>query len=931
MTTIIKSPNDRRLFKHLRLTNDLEALIISDPLTQKSAASLSVAIGSNNDDVEGIAHFLEHMLFMGSVKYPNENDYNTYIKENGGSSNAFTSSDHTNYYFDCVPEGLFKVLDIFAQFFINPLLKEDGVKRELNAVDSEYQNSLTHDGWRFSSATKQFMRPIHPKCKFNMGCVATLDIPDIREKVLSFYNKYYSSHLMKLVVVGKESLEELEQNVISMFSLVPRRNVLLNADYGKLYDAPIFGKVIPMKDEHKLDLSWEFVLDDKYDAYHIDDFMGHIVGHEGEGSLFDLLYQKFLAKSLHAGVSEKSINYKIMSVSIHLTDNGFKNIELVKQIVLQYVQMFSTSSYENVLRLYNEYRRTRETEFKNYVVDDACHVATALTSHWSTHEIRPEYLIAHPYLFNDYDLPTHQLLMSILSAMTYNNSVIFVRSKSFEGTPEFSEEKWYKVKYMRCNVEPMNYIDLGVKLTLPFENKYICNNVSINKELENTKDDPELLPLEKVDLWWKYDTSYNTPDIKFSFNVIIQNDDTTDKDRVLKKVYFKCLNHVTNAGSYNINLANYSAHISQTTNGLSISVDGYPEKFMNVLDFYVQSLLHLKDNLNEDIFNNIKKLYQQELDNQKFAAPRQMISYELSTHVVRGVNKISKSQEILRSLTYDDLLNYELFNTNNLTIETGQSKKRLIKCTSNNTLYGLVQGNITYDSAIAIGEYMSQLNLLNDKYELREQLKETHSNEFTKVLENKDESNSCYKLAIRIGYLRPVVNPDYVETSSMLQILDEIIGEQYFDQLRTKEQLGYAVYSSKNVYGNDFEQPYTTYDFCVQSPSKDTEFLKERTMRFVREFKDFLNAETEESINNVINSQILQLEKPFQNLGAAASYNFSTITKYCANFNFNKDKKEFMKTINKQKLIEFYEEFFSLEEGTYWSMRLESQSKISTN
>ena len=77
------------------------------------------------------------MLFMGSTKYPDENAYSTCVRDNNGMSNATTYSNHTDYYFDCTPEGLLKVLDVFAQFFISPLLKEDAVKRELKAVDSE--------------------------------------------------------------------------------------------------------------------------------------------------------------------------------------------------------------------------------------------------------------------------------------------------------------------------------------------------------------------------------------------------------------------------------------------------------------------------------------------------------------------------------------------------------------------------------------------------------------------------------------------------------------------------------------------------------------------------------------------------------------------------------------------------------------------------
>ena len=75
--TVIKSATDRRVYKAVQLPNKLECLIISDSEAEKSSSSMSVAAGSFQDplEVQGLAHYLEHMLFMGTEKYPNENDY----------------------------------------------------------------------------------------------------------------------------------------------------------------------------------------------------------------------------------------------------------------------------------------------------------------------------------------------------------------------------------------------------------------------------------------------------------------------------------------------------------------------------------------------------------------------------------------------------------------------------------------------------------------------------------------------------------------------------------------------------------------------------------------------------------------------------------------------------------------------------------------
>jgi insulysin len=93
MKDIIKSISDKREYKFIKLENSLRCLLISDPTTDKSAAALDVHVGSSLDPrpLYGTAHFLEHMLFMGTEKYPTENEYASFISNKGGYNNAYTS------------------------------------------------------------------------------------------------------------------------------------------------------------------------------------------------------------------------------------------------------------------------------------------------------------------------------------------------------------------------------------------------------------------------------------------------------------------------------------------------------------------------------------------------------------------------------------------------------------------------------------------------------------------------------------------------------------------------------------------------------------------------------------------------------------------------------------------------------------------------
>jgi len=194
-------------------------MLVHDPEADKSAASLFVEVGSMSDPddpkhsgvkYEGLAHFLEHMLFMGTKKYPEEAFYRKFLKENGGSSNAGTSAEYTQYYFDVSENAFPKALDIFSQFFKEPLLSKDGIAREMNAVDSEYRMRLSDE----DRATEQIEKSviIEPEAHwahFATGSLGTLKKDGIYEEMKKFYDDNYSSNRMDLALVGPQSLDKL--------------------------------------------------------------------------------------------------------------------------------------------------------------------------------------------------------------------------------------------------------------------------------------------------------------------------------------------------------------------------------------------------------------------------------------------------------------------------------------------------------------------------------------------------------------------------------------------------------------------------------------------------------------------------------------------------------------------------------------------------
>jgi hypothetical protein len=83
-------PNPLRQQQQQHEHLSMDVLLISDPETDKASAAMDIYIGQLCDTIPGIAHFCEHMLFIGTTKYPTENAYDQYLSTHGGSSNAFT-------------------------------------------------------------------------------------------------------------------------------------------------------------------------------------------------------------------------------------------------------------------------------------------------------------------------------------------------------------------------------------------------------------------------------------------------------------------------------------------------------------------------------------------------------------------------------------------------------------------------------------------------------------------------------------------------------------------------------------------------------------------------------------------------------------------------------------------------------------------------
>lgn len=140
---------DDRHYSSITLPNGIVAVIISDPNTLVAAVAMSVGCGQMDDppQVQGLAHFTEHMVFLGSGRpgCGGESAFTDFLATANGDHNAYTSLNSTTFHYSLSHTYTERSLEIFSGFFACPLLTQDCALREMRAVDSENSKNIQND------------------------------------------------------------------------------------------------------------------------------------------------------------------------------------------------------------------------------------------------------------------------------------------------------------------------------------------------------------------------------------------------------------------------------------------------------------------------------------------------------------------------------------------------------------------------------------------------------------------------------------------------------------------------------------------------------------------------------------------------------------------------------------------------------------------
>lgn len=362
----------------------------------------------------------------------------------------------------------------------------------------------------------------HPYHKFKIGNYDTLHNQplakgiDIRDASIDFHKEHYSANLMKLVVLRREGLDELQKWVRELFSAVPNRN-LPKLQWNSI---PVYGEsdlgievfVKPVLQERQLGL-WQSK-PGKYIAY--------LLGHEGRDSLLAYLKARGWVNNLSAGPVPLCPGTGRFFCSFTLTEEGLKHNREIVKIFFQYVALLKDSSPQKWV--VEEMARLSEMEFKFHQKNPASMTKSALRG-FMQQPLSREQISSGQYLITKFDQTT---ISRGLAELRPDNLRYFLISQDYRGDLPL-KEKWCGTEYKieRIPADFMEELEATVsvpaatrptELYLPGKNEFVPERLDVEKqEVEHPATTAKLIRnTENSRTWLKKDDQFWVPKAKLA-------------------------------------------------------------------------------------------------------------------------------------------------------------------------------------------------------------------------------------------------------------------------------------------------------------------------------------------------------------------------------------------------------------------------------
>lgn len=987
---IIVPPLDDREYVTYTLPNQLRVLLCSDPSSSDAAAAMDVHVGACSDPsaIPGLAHFNEHMLFLGTKKFPKEDAFGSFLATNGGSSNAYTDSENTVYYFDMNVNDNKKFTDglvRFGSFFSSPLFTESSTERELNAIESENSKNLQSDSFRLYQMDKARANQDHPFSKFFTGNKMTL-LEDtkrkglnLREELLKFYESYYSANQMTLAIVAPQSIDELKKMVEIAFSDIPNRNVdkpedswagvtPFSVDRSIIPSFNYIVELVPVKDLRQLSLKWPIVYRSDMDLQTAllikpSEYVAHLVGHEGPKSLLSYLKRKGWANGIGAATNEDLSDFEIFEVVISLTPQGLIFVDEVIEAVYSCISLLRESKMPDYV--FKEVLQLEELQWRFLTKGSPRNYVTSLSS--AMQRFPPQLYVAGPrrLALDEYaadpqiarlaraSFPTNEQLERTrdrtqwyVDQLEPTNAILTVISKTFEGQTD-QKERWYGTEFRVRSVEEATLNKwsncrrpAALRIDFPRPNQFIPTesglrvkfpppeNDKVRKDFEKRMEPiipPRLVrddgPNGRWTVYFKEDMTFGKPVGFIVFEVLTKEVfaspmnaalsnlfELSAADRLREYAYDGKLTkpffivYVVPSHSFFVSdqiagLAGLVYEVQVVARGVRLTFGGYNDKLKKFASFLTRKLSKEASDLlprNDNDFDRYKDQIMRSLSSFDSQQPYAHASYyaQLTLQPRRFQYSNKELREATRKTTLPDLVTY----VNSLWV-SGKGE-------------ALIQGNFNEAEALdlvkSIGDVLPFQPISPDDYPVRlKALPLPPSEAFTPPLRLLvPEPNQANENSVSYVMLQSLERSE--KDHVLIELLNAIIEEPFYDELRTKKQLGYIV--AAGVRGIEETR---TLSFLVQSNVAPAEALTIEILSFLdRVESNLLSKLSNGDLAMYVKSLIEKKTEPDLDLRTEVTRNWSEIASGRLQFDRRQREALALLEVEKDDLLQFWRRIY---------------------
>ncbi|MBA3816678.1 MAG: insulinase family protein [Parachlamydiaceae bacterium] len=854
----------------LKLSNGLEVYLASDPQGSQSSAALVVKAGSWQDPpaYPGIAHFLEHMLFLGTKKYPNESEFDGFVAEHDGQTNAFTSTDFTAYAFSIDSDAFGAALDRFSQFFIAPIFNPSGVARELHAIDQEYAKNIENDDMREYYVYKELSNPEHPNHAFSMGNKETL--AKVSQATLKqWYQEHYSANCMRLVVNSSLPLNELVKMVTEDFVAIPNYNLPpLHID-AEMIPAEIKGHMVyiePITHMRKVTLIWS--LPAKFGAMQETKpylLVCQMLNNEGKGSLLTDLKRDRLAEGIECRGYKIGPDSFEFAIEIELTDLGVKDVYKVISKCFQAIASFKQKGVPQYLfdELHKLTTLSYQYQERKNVFDSILKEAE-----WSAEEELSTYP-ENSQMIKKFDSKAVNDLLNYLTPETCLYSLI--APEVLTKVPVDRQEQWLKVHYAikaipaetlrnwSLTTTNSNFELPAINLFLP-EKLNLVSQKNLKLLLEQIPKPEVLYDNEMAKIYFSKDLRYLVPKISWIFEIKTPAIDVAKPDTVvLGDLYVKHIMETLSDYSFSANQAGLDFKIERRNNGLSITIEGYNDKARRLCLEIIKALK--EPQIREQKFKNFKSSLIKQYQNTSLENPL-LQGYEVLKSIIYREYATDKSKLLaIRKITFDQFDQFTRSVLDSAYIE------------------GMLYGNMSKQEAKDL--VLQMLSMLESKvYLKKEQPKDAiivlPANTGPYYLESKITTQG------NVAILSVELLPYNFQTRAAQQVLMQSMKDPFYVELRTRQQTGYIVISQPDEF-----DLHLFNSFMVQSNSHEGRDLIARFELFIENFlQEIESSISKERFEKIKEALLKTLRQPPKNISEMGNILHKLAFKYEGDFNW---------------------------------------------